>query len=179
MTEFTVETLVERLGDGKPLPSPAELLAELGVGDPQLGRLLQLVAERQAAQAEVDVLDDETEEVEPGEVGPGEAATATGEENSSLVHALDEEVDALRRRNDALAAGLGACYLCWGEDAGCPACRGRGRPGARRPEPAAYERLVAPAARRMARERAPSRSTTDVETAIDQLDAPDKGGSGA
>ena len=59
------------------------------------------------------------------------------------------ELDRLRQRNDALAAALGACHLCFGEDAWCPHCGGRGRPASRRPDPAAFERYVRPLLRRL------------------------------
>jgi hypothetical protein len=59
------------------------------------------------------------------------------------------ELEALRARNDALAAGLGACYLCFGTDPQCPVCSGRGLPGSRPPEPAAYRKYVLPAMQRV------------------------------
>lgn len=34
-----------------------------------------------------------------------------------------------------LAAAFGACGLCWGQDAHCPSCRGRGKPGRFAPDP--------------------------------------------
>ena len=43
-----------------------------------------------------------------------------------------------------LAAALGACGLCWGEDDYCPSCRGRGRPGMVRPDPELRARLLGP-----------------------------------
>lgn len=66
------------------------------------------------------------------------------------------ELDRLRQRNDALAAALGACHLCFGEDAWCPRCGGRGRPASRRPDPAAFERYVRPLLRRLQPRDAPS-----------------------
>jgi hypothetical protein len=43
-----------------------------------------------------------------------------------------------------LAAALGACGICWGEDEFCPSCRGRGRPGMVRPDPELRARLLGP-----------------------------------
>ena len=43
-----------------------------------------------------------------------------------------------------LAAALGACGMCWGEDEFCPSCRGRGRPGMVRPDPELRARLLGP-----------------------------------
>jgi hypothetical protein len=61
------------------------------------------------------------------------------------VRDLCAELEELRERNDVLAAALGACHLCWGEDPGCPACGGLGRPGAAPPDRQLFARLVAPA----------------------------------
>jgi hypothetical protein len=54
------------------------------------------------------------------------------------------ELDRLRQRNDTLAAALGACHLCFGDDAWCPRCGGRGGPASRRPDPAAFAHFVRP-----------------------------------
>ncbi|MBE7210009.1 MAG: hypothetical protein INR65_03230 [Gluconacetobacter diazotrophicus] len=47
-------------------------------------------------------------------------------------------------RLSELAAALGACALCWGDDPACPNCRGRGRPGMVRPDPELRARLLGP-----------------------------------
>lgn len=54
------------------------------------------------------------------------------------------ELEDLRERNDALAAALGACYLCWGEDLGCEVCQGQGQPGAFVLDKALFRQYVAP-----------------------------------
>lgn len=69
-------------------------------------------------------------------------------ELKALVTSLYAELETLRGRNDAVAAALGACYLCFGEDPACPECGGRGHPGSLTPEPAAFRRYVVPAVRR-------------------------------
>ena len=80
-------------------------------------------------------------------------------EFDGLVH----EVDDLRTRLDELAAALGACPGCWGEDSSCGWCRGRGAPGALLPDPDAFTRFVRPALQR----RADSRPTARLgETVI-------------
>jgi hypothetical protein len=76
-------------------------------------------------------------------------AQADLEELLAQSRIVEAEVQALRARNDVLAAALGACHLCWGEDFGCGSCRGRGSPGARRPEPVSFRRYVTPALRRL------------------------------
>jgi hypothetical protein len=50
-------------------------------------------------------------------------------------------------RNMFVAGALGACD-CWGADAGCERCGGRGAPGTFDPDPAALELLVLPLLRR-------------------------------
>lgn len=65
------------------------------------------------------------------------------------IQALLREVERLREVNDALAAALGACPLCWGEDPGCPECEGEGTPGSARPDRELFGQLVAPALRRI------------------------------
>ncbi|MBA2590973.1 MAG: hypothetical protein H0U97_01425 [Gammaproteobacteria bacterium] len=61
---------------------------------------------------------------------------------------LYAELEALRTRNDALAAAVGACYLCFGDDPLCEECGGRGVPGSLAPEPAAFRKYVHPALHR-------------------------------
>ena len=55
------------------------------------------------------------------------------------LHSLHQ---AASRRLSELAAALGACGLCWGEDEHCPGCRGRGRAGMVRPDPEVRARLL-------------------------------------
>jgi hypothetical protein len=61
------------------------------------------------------------------------------------------ELEELRRRNDQLAAALGACYLCWGEDPACPICGGLGAAGAAAPDPRYFALYVVPALNRLRR----------------------------
>ena len=63
------------------------------------------------------------------------------------IEELSQELDALQRRNDDLAAALGACYLCWGEDPQCQVCSGQGKPGSVAPDRPLYRRWIIPAVR--------------------------------
>jgi|RhiMethySRZTD1v2_1073278.scaffolds.fasta_scaffold1480673_2 TorA maturation chaperone TorD len=54
------------------------------------------------------------------------------------------ELTALHARNDRLAAALGACAYCWGEEADCESCGGVGRPGWRQPSKQLFEVFVKP-----------------------------------
>lgn len=74
----------------------------------------------------------------------------------------DTELETLRARVDALtavnaslrqglravAAAIGACPRCLGDDDDCMACGGDGVPGMRRPDRDAFARYVIPAVRR-------------------------------
>lgn len=66
-----------------------------------------------------------------------------------VLKSLYAEIGTLRARNDALAAALGACYLCFGDDPVCPECGGNGVPGSLQPEAAAFRQYVTPAIRRI------------------------------
>ena len=51
----------------------------------------------------------------------------------------------LYERMSALAAALGACARCWGEDVSCPRCGGAGEPGAWVPDRNEFRHYVLPA----------------------------------
>jgi hypothetical protein len=61
--------------------------------------------------------------------------------------AMRDELEELRERQDRLAAALGACADCWGEDPECEVCGGMGAPGSFVPDPRLYRTLVSPACR--------------------------------
>ncbi|MEA2561102.1 MAG: hypothetical protein QOH06_2606 [Acidobacteriota bacterium] len=65
------------------------------------------------------------------------------------VEHLELELGRLQEINDTLAAALGACEVCWGDDPECETCRGRGGPGSLPPDRALFERLAMPAVRRL------------------------------
>ncbi|MBF2000369.1 MAG: hypothetical protein IGS38_06580 [Synechococcales cyanobacterium M58_A2018_015] len=58
---------------------------------------------------------------------------------------LQQQLEEMEVRNDELAAALGACYLCWGEDPECPECQGKGQPGSIEPEWELFREWVLPA----------------------------------
>jgi hypothetical protein len=76
------------------------------------------------------------------------------QELNETVSRLWAELDVLRKRNDELAAAIGACFLCFGSDPLCPECAGRGRPGSKFPEANAYRKYVLPALSRTQGDRA-------------------------
>jgi len=76
------------------------------------------------------------------------------QELNETVSRVWAELEVLRKRNDELAAAIGACFLCFGSDPLCPECAGRGRPGSKFPEANAYRKYVWPALRRTQGDRA-------------------------
>lgn len=116
-----------------------DLLAQLGNGNPMASLLATQFAERRAraSNPEPTIID-----------------------MSPRLAELESEVVTLRDQADLLAAALGACSLCWGHDARCRACRGRGSPGFAVPDEEAFNELVLPAVRTMRRQVTSPRSHT-------------------
>jgi hypothetical protein len=76
-------------------------------------------------------------------------ATPTSASGPTVVPSFEAaDHDALVDRSVLLAAALGACSDCWGEDPGCPDCGGEGAAGWMPPDPELYAEYVAPSARR-------------------------------
>jgi hypothetical protein len=73
------------------------------------------------------------------------------------VESLTRTCECMQKRLVAIAAALGACPRCMGENPGCRTCDGDGVPGALRPELQSFQRFVVPAVRRY--RTAPSRTT--------------------
>ncbi|NDJ16439.1 hypothetical protein [Myxacorys almedinensis] len=63
------------------------------------------------------------------------------------IELLQQQIEELETHNDELAAALGACYLCWGQDSHCPECHGKGKPGTMALDWALFEEWVLPAVR--------------------------------
>ena len=97
------------------------------------GPLAAALRRRQAAEAAA------SSEPEPAGADP---------EVADVLERLYAELEDLRERTRGLADALGACARCWGEDAVCPVCRGRGHPGGRAPDHGLFDHWVAPAVRR-------------------------------
>lgn len=122
--------------------------------NPQAVQILRLLEQRQQQNSEPqeDVILSSEEDVylEHGtlaEENREESARHT-QELEDTVNKVYAELEALRTRNNALAAALGACYLCFGDDLLCEECGGRGIPGSLAPKPAAFRKYVLPAFRR-------------------------------
>jgi hypothetical protein len=119
-------------------------LAGLADANPQLAMILQMLQQRAAPASNegAEIIDEAVDSAKPA-IDPADVL-----ELMQGAEALQAELDALRVRNDTLAAALGACHLCFGQDDGCPGCCGLGKPGWRRPESHAFRRFVVPALQR-------------------------------
>jgi len=139
--------MVARLRSSSSGAGPAltaeELLAQLGQGNPMAGLLAKHLAESKQRRTVIDVepADEETSE-SAAESAPPDAAMS---ELRACAESMFAELKVLRERSDCLAAALGACCLCWGEDPECRGCRGRGRPGYAIPDETQFEEYVLPA----------------------------------
>ena len=90
-------------------------------------------------------------------VNRADAAATAGLQSASTTSALQQ----LRSRANQVARALGACD-CFGEDAACPSCRGRGAPGWRLPERAQFEAIVRPALQKISEVRDARRNLQSV-----------------
>jgi hypothetical protein len=170
-TDPALQTLLSGMdpgASGGAFPSAQELLSQLESTNPTMGLIAKYLAARQASESETNS-EDEAE-------GEEDAEAARAAENQRLafeqslrlaqvvqrlegqVKKLRAELDQLRELNDALAAALGACYLCWGEDAGCPVCHGTGCPGSAMPDKQLFARFVAPTLRTLQEEKEANRN---------------------
>lgn len=104
------QILAQRLG----IDPSADLSAMIANHpDPTVRMLAQM--RQQAAETEDEQVTIEAEPVAP--VGPDPPRP---DQLRLRIGALKAEVGRLRAVNDRVAAALGACFLCWGEDLGCP-----------------------------------------------------------
>jgi hypothetical protein len=124
-----------------------EMVAEMAGSDPRMGAVLQAITARESAVVVVEDNEPPAVATIPPPAPP--VAMADLARIRRLVNRLEGELDDLRRRNDLLASALGACYLCWGGDAGCPVCEGNGRPGSEPPDRPLFREYVTPAVRRV------------------------------
>ena len=120
-------------------------LANFARQNPDLAWLTQMIAmQRQAAatrpdepaingaQIEIDALSQRLQQSE-----------ARADKLQRVVDQLTTELGAAQDMLADLAAALGACGLCWGQDAQCRCCRGRGKPGSFSPDVALQSRFFA------------------------------------
>jgi hypothetical protein len=146
--------LLQTISSGATDPTSLVLsqLGGLAQDNPGMAMLLGLLGRHTSAkEAEAQPKEDE----EDAQLAAQRAEAARHEtarylcEMKETVKDLYAELKILRERNDKVAAAVGACYVCFGSDPFCEECGGRGSPGSRLSEPAAYREYVLPAVLRV------------------------------
>jgi hypothetical protein len=147
------------------------LLSQLDESDPTTTLLINLLAQQKTEAS----TDESASELEPDfdRLQAAERAKARAEERAKALRHLRHTIDAmyaeleeLRARNDALAAAVGACYLCWGEDSECPVCGGKGQAGFFAPERPLFAQIVVPAVHRYKQETATPHSPANTRAHV-------------
>jgi hypothetical protein len=155
--EPSLETVRDALNQGGAVDPFALLQAQLAgqsATDPRAAMLLQFLQQRRSAAASARPAAEAVPRDDMDDDGPSRARServAGAREVRATLRDLYAEVEALRRRNDEIAAAVGACFVCYGDDPACAECGGLGKPGSCAPEPAAYRKYVVPAVRRAQR----------------------------
>jgi hypothetical protein len=125
-----------------PTALAAQMMADLQRTNPQLAMLAQMMQARAIVPQEAS--EDLSAEVAELANRLAEAETRIETMKRQARRLYDDHRCVTGRLAD-LAAALGACGMCWGEDDHCPTCRGRGRPGMVRPDLEIRARLLGPA----------------------------------
>jgi hypothetical protein len=141
--QLLMNLLAARNGGALPtgMDDPNAMLQSLAQENPTVAAILQMMEAQKAAAAAR----------EPA-VYEGSAMDVTAQEIAGISAQLEAaltEIKLLRERCDTLAAALGACGLCWGQDLSCRACRGQGAPGRSIPDEQLFCEFVVPAVRLM------------------------------
>jgi hypothetical protein len=145
-----------------------DLLAQQAATNPMAAMLAKHLAEQKAINAarenatvidvEVSEVDQELQVEESQE--PGEDSAAALAELRQYMKGMFAEIKLLRERNDAFAAAVGACCLCWGQKLECRSCRGRGGPGFCMPDETLFEEFVLPAIQTLRAQKAKTRNSS-------------------
>jgi len=142
---FSLEQLQGLLGGTTDIGA---LLASSGQSNPAMEAVLGALAQQRSAAASNAATDDASEPAR-GDIAeaPVRIAALEGrfEQLRDIARRMDHELRVLRRRNAQLAAALGACPHCWGEDPECTTCAGEGRPGSAPPHRGHFRHYVAAA----------------------------------
>lgn len=134
--------LLDAVRDGSGDPRKAMLAALTGGdGGPQIDMIMKLIND-QGEDANAALREELMAEVRE------EQAEAVAE-LAATARRLFEENAAYSQRLEDLAAAMGACPTCFGDDLLCDTCHGAGRPGARAPEASEFARYVMPAVERV------------------------------
>ncbi|WP_380785938.1 hypothetical protein [Sphingomonas sp. R86521] len=119
---------------------PAQIMQGLADEDPRVAMMMKLMQSQQAPSTEDkpderdDLIADLSERLD--------AAETRLVKMTRVARQLHDANAVAMGRLGRLAAALGACGLCWGDDDLCPGCRGRGGVGMVRPDPVARAALI-------------------------------------
>jgi|SRR5215472_6926625 len=158
-----VADLLARMNSAGPggCPNVEDLLAQQAATNPLAAMLAKQFEAQKAAREAVNesrVIDVEAvptgKEEEEAAAAAMEARAKELDQLREKMNALLTELEVLRQRNDTLAAAVGACCLCWGQNIDCRSCRGRGRPGFCIPDESLFEEFVLPAIRTLRAQKA-------------------------
>ena len=110
----------------EPDASPLDgLITGLAQNNPSLAWLPQLMAMRSRREMDQPPAQNEIDELRAAL----RQWQLRAEKMYRRARALEAELAENQDRMSDIAAAVGACGLCWGEDETCPGCRGRGKPG--------------------------------------------------
>jgi hypothetical protein len=141
MTMLEAAEAMAGFSAGEDGADPQAMLRELAASDPRMAMMLQFLNPPRAAVAEDDPELDERNAVIEDLSARLDAAEMKLTRVTGIARRLHGAHQASARRLSELAAALGACGLCWGDDQSCPGCHGRGRAGMVRPDEALRDRL--------------------------------------
>jgi len=121
-----------------------------GATNPALANIIQVLEQQQqTCQESHNVLDLQAEESRGSDSDEPQVETPVDvNEFSEQIQQITAAFDALQRRTLRLAAALGGCEQCFGEDLLCEGCSGCGVPGWAVPHPGLFKKYVLPALRR-------------------------------
>jgi hypothetical protein len=119
---------------GAAIPDPAAMMQDLAASDPRMAMLMQLMQAQQGAPSNDAGEPDERDELIAELSERLDSSEARLTKMTRIARQLHEAGRTATLRLSRLAAALGACGLCWGEDPTCLGCRGRGKPGMIRPD---------------------------------------------
>ena len=123
-------------------PGLQALMRELGGADPRMAMLMQFLQPQQARPVADEPGLDERNAVIEDLSARLDAAEDRLQRMDTIARRLHTLHQAASARLAELAAALGACGLCWGDNDQCPGCRGRGRAGMVRPDPEVRARIL-------------------------------------
>lgn len=148
---------MRRDGDTNNNQNEQERLAEHDHGDPAARLVAKYVADQKAAALaceqpsiiHVEPANDAHDSARNSGIAPaeGQCSSDAMRELRFQVESMFAELKEHRERMDQVAWALGACCLCWGKDADCRICRGRGCPGFAMPDEKLFAELILPAVR--------------------------------